>query len=138
MQNLIYNMASPNARAIHSSRFVPRKPKVILIGKTSVPLYPKVHPTTIDPKKTLANQYNPTALAAADIDQQACILALAERLDLMLTAESGLADWERNLTKSWFDFQHLHIISWHNTCRVLLTTTTIATDPTDFLSRTVP
>ncbi len=39
-------------------------------------------------------------------------------------------DWERKLTKNWFDFQHLHIITWHNTRGVVLTCTTILTDPT--------
>ncbi len=85
-------MASPNARAIHGSRFVPHKPEVVLIGKTSVPLYLKVNPTMTDPEKALACQHNWTALASADLDQWVHILALAEQLDLMLTAESGLVD----------------------------------------------
>jgi hypothetical protein len=50
-----------------------------------------------DPEKAMAYQQNRTALATADLDQRACILALAERLDLMMTAESRLADWERKL-----------------------------------------
>jgi hypothetical protein len=96
-------MASPNARAIHGSRFVPRMPEVVLIGKTSVPSYPKVNPSMTDLEKALAYQHNWTALASANLDQRAQILVLAERLDLMLTAKSGLADWERKLIKSWFD-----------------------------------
>jgi hypothetical protein len=46
-----------------------------------------------DPKKALAYQQNKMALASADLDQRARILALTKRLDLMLTAESSLADW---------------------------------------------
>ncbi len=86
-----------------------------------------------DPKKPWAYWHNWTALASADLDQRARILALAEQLDLMLTAKSGLADWERKLTKSWFNFQHLRIISWHNARKAVLTTTMIATDPTVLL-----
>ncbi len=52
----------------------------------------------------------------------------------MLTAKSGLTDWEWKLTKSWFNFQHLRIISWHNAFRAVLTGMTIATDPTILLS----
>ena len=40
----------------------------------------------------MAFQQNKTALASADLDQKARILALADRSDLMLTAESSLAD----------------------------------------------
>jgi hypothetical protein len=52
-----------------------------------------------DPEKAMAFQQNKTALASADLDQKKRILALADRLDLMLlTAESSLADWERKLS----------------------------------------
>ncbi len=33
------------------------------------------------------------ALALADLDQKDCILALADCLDLMLTAQVSLANW---------------------------------------------
>jgi hypothetical protein len=39
----------------------------------------------IDPKKAMAYQHNKTALASTDLDQQARILTLADRLELMLT-----------------------------------------------------
>jgi hypothetical protein len=95
-------MSSPTIQAIQVTNacFVPRKPKIILIGKTSVLLYPKFDPSMSDPEKALAYQQNHTALATADLDQRACILALAKRLDLMLTAESSLADCERKLAKN--------------------------------------
>ena len=84
-------MSSPN---ILARCFVPRKPEIILIGRTCVSLYPKVDPTMSDPEKAMAYQQNHTALATADLDQCARILALAGRLDLMLMAKSNLADWE--------------------------------------------
>ena len=49
-----------------------------------------------DPEKAMAFQRNKMALASAELNQKARILALADRLDLMLTAESSLADWEAN------------------------------------------
>jgi hypothetical protein len=108
-------MSSPTIQAIQATKahFVPRKPDIVLIGKTSVSLYPKVDPTISDPEKALAYQQNRTALATADLDQRARILALAKRLNLMLTAKSSLADWERKLAKNWFNFGNLDIISWH-------------------------
>ncbi len=93
-------MSSPN---IQARRFVPCKAETVVIGKTSVSLYLKVDPTMSNPKKALAYQQNCAVLAGADLDQRARILALAERLDLMLTVESSLADWERKLSKIWFN-----------------------------------
>ncbi len=101
-------MSSPN---ILARRFVPRKPEIVLLSRTSVSLYPKVDPTMSDPEKAMAYQQNRTALTTADLNQRARILALAEQLDLMLTAESNLADWERRLTKNWYNFANLTIIS---------------------------
>ncbi len=82
-------MSSPNLQA---RRFIPRKAKNALIGKTFILLYPKVDPTKSDSEKALAYQQNCAALAGANLDQRACILALAKWLNLMLTAESSLAD----------------------------------------------
>jgi hypothetical protein len=96
--------------------FVPCKLKIILIGKTLVSLYPKVDFSMSDPEKVLAFQQNRTAFATANLDQRARILALTKRLDLMLTAESSLVDWECKLAKNWFNFGDLNIISWHNAC----------------------
>jgi hypothetical protein len=87
-------MFSPNLQALQACCLIPRKPEIVLIGKTSVLLYPKVDTTMSDLEKALAYQQNCTALATANLDQRARILALAERLDLMLTAESSLADWK--------------------------------------------
>ena len=53
-----------------------------------------------DPEKVMAFQQNRMTLATADLDQKACILALADQLDLMLTAESSLADWEQKLHRN--------------------------------------
>jgi hypothetical protein len=75
-------------------RFAPRNPKIMSIGKTSDSLYPKVDASMTDPEKAMAFQQNKMALTLADLDQKVPILALADRLDLMLTTESSLADWE--------------------------------------------
>jgi hypothetical protein len=123
-------MSSPN---IQARRFVPRKAKTVVIGKTSVSLYPKVDPTMSDPEKALAYQQSRAVLAGADLDQRARILALAERLDLMLTAESSLVDWERKLSKNWFNFANLTIISWHNARGGIIINTTVADNPSILL-----
>jgi hypothetical protein len=119
-------MSNPNMLACH---FVPRKPEIVLIGKTSVSLYPKVDATMSDPEKALAYQQNRTALATADLDQRARILALAERLDLMLTAEASLSDWERRLARNWYNFTHLTIISWHDGRGRVINNTAVAGNP---------
>ena len=75
-------------------------------------LYPKVDASMSDPEKAMAFQQNKTALASAELDQKARILAMADRLDLMLTAESSLADWERKLRNNWANFSNLTILSW--------------------------
>ena len=81
-----------------------------------------------DPEKAMAFQQNKTALASADLDQKERILALADRLDLMLTAESSLADWERKLRSNWANFANLSILSWHGANGNTLNNTTTAAD----------
>ena len=81
-----------------------------------------------DPEKAMAFQQNKTALASADLDQKARILALADRLDLMLTAESSLADWEQKLRCNWANFANLSILSWHGANGNILTNTATAAD----------
>ncbi len=87
-------MASPNIQAIRAAKapFIPQKPEIVSVGRTLVSLYKKVDETMSDPEKALAFQHNRTALAGADLDQRARILTLADQLNLMLTAEAGLAD----------------------------------------------
>ena len=95
-------MSSPTVLAVISSSmwFAPQKPEIVSIGKISVSLYPKVDASTLDPEKAMAFQQNKMALDLADLDQKARILALADCLDLMMTAESSLADWERKLRRT--------------------------------------
>jgi hypothetical protein len=96
-------MSSPTVLAICSSstQYAPQKPKIVSIGKTSVSFYPKVDASMSDPEKAMAFQQNKTALASAILDQKECILvALTECLNLMLTAELSLADWERKLRRN--------------------------------------
>ena len=73
-------MSSPTILVIRSSstQFAPRNPEIVSIGKTSVSLYPKVDASMTDPEKVMAFQQNKMALALADLDQKARILALAD------------------------------------------------------------
>jgi hypothetical protein len=123
-------MSSPSVLAIRagSTRFTPRKPETIIIVKTSVSLYPKVDASMSDPKKAMAFQQNKTALASAELDQKARILAMADRLDLMLTAESSLADWERKLRNNWANFANLTILSWQSGNGNIINNTVTAAD----------
>ena len=123
-------MSSPIVLAIRSTptRFAPQKPKIMSIGKTSVSLYPKVDASMADPEKAMAFQQNKTALASADLHQKARILDLADRLDLMLTTESSLADWERKLCCNWANFANLSILSWHGANGNILNNTATAAD----------
>ena len=116
-----------------STRFLPKKTENVTIGRITIPLYPRVDGTMSDGEKALAYQHNRTALANSDLDQRARILALADRLDLMLTAEASLSDWERKLAKNWFNFAHLEIISWHSPTGRQLNNTTDPSDPTVLL-----
>ena len=101
-------MSSP----IRSSKtpFTLKKQEIVSIGRTSVSLYPKVEGGWSDAEKSMAFQQIKAALAQAYLDQRARILALADRLDLMTTAESILADWERRFNRHWADFAYLTIL----------------------------
>jgi hypothetical protein len=69
------------------------------------------------------------ALTSADLDQKACILALADCLDLMLTAESSLANWGCKLHCYWPNFANLSILSWHGVNGAQINNTTMAANP---------
>ena len=73
-------MSNPTILAIRSNPtgFAPRNPEIVSIGKTFVSLYPKVNASMTDPEKAMAFQQNKTALALADLDQKARVLALAD------------------------------------------------------------
>jgi hypothetical protein len=124
-------MSSPTVLAIRSSstRFTPCPQEIIHIGKTSVSLYPKVDASMSDPEKVMAFQQNKTALVLADLDQQERILSLADRLDLMLTAEAALADWGRKLNRNWANFNNLTILSWHAANGNIISNTATVADP---------
>ena len=81
-----------------------------------------------DPEKAMAFQQNKTALVSAKLDQKARILALADRLDLMLTAKLSLADWEHKLCRNWANFANLSILSWHSGNGNLFNNTVTAVD----------
>jgi hypothetical protein len=128
-------MSCPTVQAIRASKspFVPSKPKIFSIGRTSVSVYPKVDSSMTDPKKAMAYQHNKTTLASTDLDQQACVLTLADRLDLMLTVESSQSDWEQELSQNWASFQYL-TISWHDTKGAAIASTMTVGDSSILLS----
>jgi hypothetical protein len=109
-------MLSPAIQAFQASKspFVPCKLEIVTIGCTSVSLYPQVNEKMTNPKKAMAYQHNKTALASADLNQREHILTLADQLNLMLTAKSSLANWERMLSHNWANFKYLTILSWHD------------------------
>ncbi len=86
-----------------------------------------------DQEKAMAFQKNKTALASADLNQKARIPALADRLDLMLTAESSFTDWGRKLHCNWENFANLSILSWHGANGAQINNTVTATNPATLL-----
>jgi hypothetical protein len=126
----VFVMSSSALIAVCSSStwFAPQKPKIVSIGKTSVLLYPKVETSMSDPEKAMAFQKNKTALALANVDQKAHILALADCLDLMLTAKLSLANWELKLHLNWANSANLSILSWHGTNSAIINNTATAAD----------
>jgi hypothetical protein len=80
-------------------------------------------------EKALVFQHNKMALASANLNQRACLLTLANLLNLMLVSESGLADWERKLLRNWANFDHLKILSWHDAKGDSIINMMNATDP---------
>jgi hypothetical protein len=61
--------AQANGGRLGVAPFKPKRPEILQIGKTFIPLYPKVDATVSDPKKAMAYQQNKTALASTDLDQ---------------------------------------------------------------------
>jgi hypothetical protein len=124
-------MSSPRIKAIWvtKSPFIPCKLEIILISHTSVSLYLKVDSSMTNAKKALTFQHNKMALASANLDQCVGLLTLANRLNLILMATSGLTNWERKLSRNWANFQYLMILSWHNAKGDVIVDTTSANNP---------
>ncbi len=80
-------------------------------------------------KKALIFQHNKMALASANLNQHARFLTLADCLNLLLTAESDLANRERKVSCDWENFQYLTILSWHNAKGDVIVDTMSATNP---------
>ena len=78
----------------YKTPFMPKKQETSSVGRTSVSLYPKIDGLWSDAEKAMVYQQIRTALATANLDQRTWILTLADRLDLMTSAKSNLADWE--------------------------------------------
>ena len=113
----------------YKTPFTPKKQETGSVGRTSVSLYPKIDGLWSDAEKAMVYQQIRTALATTNLDQRTWILTLADRLDLMTSAKSNLADWERRLNGHWADFAHLTILSWHNTAGTPINDTTMEDDP---------
>jgi hypothetical protein len=124
-------MSSPTIKAIRATKssFVPCQQEIVLIGRMYVSLYPKVDLSMTDAEKALAFQHNKLALTFTDLDQRAHLLTLADHLNLMLTAKSGLTNWERKLLQNWENFQYLTILSWHDAKGDVIANKTSATNP---------
>ena len=45
-----------------------------------------------------------------------------------MTAEAGLAEWKRKLSKNWSNFQYLQILSWHDEKETHINATTVPGD----------
>ncbi len=109
-------MSSPSIKAIWATKspFISRQTEIVSIDRTLVSLYLKGNSSMTNAEKALAFQHNKTAPTLAYLNQRACLLTLADPLNLMLTAELGLTTWERKLSCNWPNFQHLTILSWHD------------------------
>ena len=104
------------------------------VGRTTVKLYPKVGPAMQIWEHAHAYQIIKTALTNLPTDLKLIIDAFGAQLNASLTTEGIISDFKRHFSENWMSFQHLMILSFHNSAGAIINDTTSATDPTSFIA----
>jgi hypothetical protein len=117
------------AQAVVGTSFAPKTLVPVLVGCTTVNLYPVVNTTMLVHEHAHAFQINKTALSLQALDLRVMLDALGAHLNLSASIEGMIKEWLWFFQDSWFDFSLLRILSFHNNAGGQVNNTTTVTDP---------
>ena len=114
---------------VAAGAFAPRALIPVSVGRFTINLYPVVDRTMSVQERAHAFQINKTALLSLALDLRVMLDALGAQLDLSASVEGMIKEWLRLFQDSWFDFNHLTILSFHSDTGAQVNDTTEDADP---------
>jgi hypothetical protein len=120
---------SDAAQAVVGTSFAPKTLVPVLVGRTTVNLYPVVDTMMLVHERAHAFQINKTALSLQALKLRVILDALGAQLNLSASVEGMIKEWLWFFQDSWFDFSLLQILSFHNDAGGQVNDTTTAADP---------
>ena len=109
--------------------FAPQVLVPVLIGCMTVNLYPIVNHTMVVHKRAHTFQINKTALASQALNLRIMLDELGVHLNLSASVKGMIEEWLQFFQDSWFTFQLLQILSFHNKTGGQVNNTTTPTNP---------
>ena len=123
-------MASPHdSRSVYEMGFAPLDLVDVPVGRITVKLYPRITPAMPVHERAHAFQVNKAALKDLPTDLRLVTDALGAQLNASSTVEGILSDWRRYFNERWMSFDHLTILSFHDSKGARIDDTTIAGNP---------
>ena len=118
---------------MHEMTFVPRALVVVQVGRLQVSLYPVIEPSMPVFERAHAFQVAKSALETLPIDKRQILDALGAQLNCSAIVDGLMHDWRYLFDSTWFDFNQLTIVSFHNSAGNQINNTTIAGNATILL-----
>jgi hypothetical protein len=114
--------------------FAPRALIPMSVGHFTINLYPIVDHTMLVQERAHAFQINKTTLLSLALDLRVMLDTLGAQLDLLSASVEGMIEeWLRLFQDSWFNFNHLTILSFHSDTCAQVNDTTEDANPTVLL-----
>ncbi len=98
----------------------------ITVGRVTVKVYPKITSTMEIFERAHVWQINKIALFNLPVDFKLIIDAFGAQLNVTLTVEGIMSNWRRYFANRWYSFDHLTIMSFHNSEGTIINDTTTA------------
>jgi hypothetical protein len=98
------------------------------VGILTIKMYPKITPTMPVFERAHAFQVNKSALNHLQTNLRFVFDAFGDQLNATYTINGILSDWKRHFHASWYDFVNLHMLSFHDSKRNIIPSTTLPND----------
>ncbi len=92
------------AQAVVGTTFAPKTLVPVLVGRTTMNLYPIVNTTMLVQKRANAFQINKNALLLQALNLRVMLDALGAQLNLSTSVKGMIEEWLWFFQDSWFDF----------------------------------
>ena len=126
-------MSNAAIAPVTGAQFTPKSLVAVCVSSYTVNLYPVVEETMELHERAYVFHFNKAALASQTIPTRLQLDALGNQLNLAATMDGVIQYWTRHFQDCWYDFQHLKVLSFHDTKGDMMTSTTSPNVPTILL-----